>query len=93
MNPKWLKLAGDLLHRAADQMGNAGCNDWQWPADWTREERREFATALVAENVRKAPAELGKDELAEVRHLTRGKEGPPDWWVARFLAKQMGGQE
>ncbi len=50
MNRKWLKLAGEFLDQAADILGNRGCNDWEWPIDWTEQERKEFVLCMMADN-------------------------------------------
>jgi hypothetical protein len=50
MNQKERKLAADLLYLAADEFANHGCNDWDWPADWSDEERRDFAARYAAYN-------------------------------------------
>lgn len=42
MTNKELKLAGELLDKASDVYANYGCNDWEFPPDWTLEERRTF---------------------------------------------------
>lgn len=36
---KWLSVAADMLEMAADKFSNHGCNDWNWPADWTEDEK------------------------------------------------------
>ena len=82
MKEKWLKLAGEFLDRAADDLSNHNCNDWKWPTDWSHEECKELAIAMTIDN-------CGKEDKAAWRNLCRGKFGPPDWWVARFLAKQL----
>jgi len=42
MNTKELKLAADLLRTASDVFANHGCNDWEFPDDWTEQERHDF---------------------------------------------------
>ncbi len=89
MLTKWTKLAGDLLQEASESLSNAGCNDWKWPADWTPAERLELARAMVADNVQCTERELTADLEAEAAELVSGPWGPPDWWVALYLAKQL----
>lgn len=85
---EWLAVAADLLMDAAYGLGDRGCNDWRWPEGWTRGDRVEFAGALVRDNERVAPgAELTAPQRQQVADLVRGEFGPPDWWVALFLAK------
>lgn len=87
MNAKWVRLAGDLLELAADTYSNKNCNDWSWPADWAVEEQREMATAMVADNEHTTPTALTPEQLEEVANLV--ESGPPDWWVMRFLSRQL----
>ena len=42
MNIKELKLVIGFLEQLSDKMRNAGCNDWDFPKDWTHEERYTF---------------------------------------------------
>jgi hypothetical protein len=37
-----MKLAASFLDDYSDRLGNDGCNDWDWPTDWTREQCDEF---------------------------------------------------
>ncbi len=90
MNSAWLRLAGELLGLASDQFSNHGCNEWEWPADWSAVERRQLAEAIVRDNVRKTNGEkLNTEEAGQVKHMASGKHGPPDWWVMAFLAGQL----
>jgi hypothetical protein len=89
MNGKWLVLAGELLETASGQFSNHGCNDWTWPADWTKAERVEFATAMVCDNVKRARDELTKEDREEIKHFATSEYGPPDWWVMAFLASRL----
>jgi len=43
MTKKQLMLAAKFLDQLSEQMGNAGCNDWDWPEDWSGCERDQFA--------------------------------------------------
>ncbi len=42
MTPKERAFAAQLLKLAADEFGNHGCNDLDWPQDWTEAERSDF---------------------------------------------------
>ncbi len=46
MNPKWLRLAADLLELASDQFSNNSCNDYEWPKDWSDKDKIEFQQAI-----------------------------------------------
>ncbi len=89
MNSKWLAVAGGLLDRAAGALSNRGCNDWRWPANWSPEERQRLAEAMVADNLRKSVDQLTDAEIDEACTHATGEFGPPDWWVARFLARKL----
>ena len=89
INPKWLRLAGELLDRAADEFSNHGCNDWDWPVDFTAEDRLKMAAAMVADNVGKSVDKLTPDETAEAADLA--ERGPTDSRVMRFLSKALTG--
>lgn len=93
MFPKWQKLAGEMLELASEQFSNHGCNDWEWPDDWTPEERHNLAIEMVAHNIRKSVSGLTQHEMEEVNHWASGKFGPPDWWVMSFLADKLKGGE
>lgn len=91
MNPKWLKLAGEMLAEYADRLSNDGCNDWEWPADWTKADRLEFAKAIEADNCRKTADSLTRDELAEAKRRAASDFGPGNSAVARFLSTRVVG--
>lgn len=76
MSPKWLALAAGLLDKAGDHFSNHGCNDWEFPPDWTIEERRELVRAMYKDN-------------GDPENFDPGNLAVPDWWVMRFLAGQM----
>lgn len=88
---KWLSLAGDMLDIAAERFANRGCSDWSWPEDWSPDDRREFAEALVAANVKRAPDKLTAADRADVEAMCKSDYGPPDWWVMAFLAGKLAG--
>lgn len=46
MNPKWLRFAADLLRLASCKFSNHGCNDMNWPADWSEADRVEFIAMM-----------------------------------------------
>lgn len=42
LSDKDARLLIPFLEDLGNKYGNAGCNDWQWPDDWTQDERDEF---------------------------------------------------
>ena len=45
MNPEWKLLAADLLKEVGQEYSNHVCNDWEFPADWSLEDRQDFVKA------------------------------------------------
>ena len=90
MNPKWERLAGELLELAADEFGNHGCNDWRWPDYMTLEERLELSLAMEKHNVNGRELTANEKEDAETRAI--GEYGAPDWWIMTFLGSKLRGQ-
>jgi hypothetical protein len=76
MSPKWLEAAADLLDQAADTFSNHGCNDWDPPASWSMEDRREFGRAFAEWN--------GDPQDFDPDHPDVG-----DWAAMRFLAEKF----
>lgn len=76
MNAKEKRLAAQFLAEAADQYGNHSCNDWDFPHDWTAEERTEFCRACHAWNA--TPQDFDPKHL----HL-------PDFAVMSYLASAL----
>src|SRR5476651_2719559 len=83
-----------MLADHADKLGNAGCNDWKWPSDWTQDEREEFATLMVEDNVSRKRENFTDEDWRDVKEMSAsGREwGPPDWWVALVLGKMLTGE-
>ena len=50
MNKKYKQLVIDFLKEAEDQLGNNGCNDWEFPKDWTQDEIKEFYATFSKAN-------------------------------------------
>ena len=50
LTPKQLRVAADLLKRASDVFSNHGCNDWNYPEDWTLEDKRKLVQAMHEDN-------------------------------------------
>jgi hypothetical protein len=76
MNAKWMRLAGEMLDVAKDEFSNHVCNDWDFPDDWTHEEKVEFVKAMHDDN--------GSPEEFDPEHLDM-----PDWWIMAFLAGRL----
>lgn len=76
LKPKWLKLAGELLEQASHEFANHGCNDWNFPNNWTENERKEIVQAMHEDN--------GNPEEFDPEHLS-----VPDWWIMAFLAGRL----
>jgi hypothetical protein len=76
MTDKEQALVGQFLKAFSDRLGNDCCNDWNFPDDWTHEEKVEFCRAYHDWNG--DPEEFNPDHL----HL-------PDFAVAEFLASRF----
>lgn len=76
MNTKEMLLAASLLNDYSDALGNRGCNDWEFPADWTQQERIAFVREYHEWNG--DPEEFS----AAFLHL-------PDFAVAAFLSYKI----
>jgi len=42
MNAKEKKIAAEMLDDLGDKLANNGCNDWNFPEDWTMAEKQTF---------------------------------------------------
>ena len=89
MKVEWLKVAGGLLELAFEEFSNHGCNDWMWPKDWTKEQRRDFMEKLIAWNDNCTVESFDEEQLYRVEVETQSDYGPPDWLVMRFLACEL----
>jgi len=75
-NPKWIQLAGQLLEVAAKQFANHGCNDWEFPPDWSEEDKRELVSAMYTQN-------------GDPENYDPTQPRVPDWWGMSFLGSQL----
>lgn len=50
INLKWLAWAADLLELASEKFTNYGCNDIEWPSDWSEADKIEFTRAVAVQN-------------------------------------------
>ena len=73
---KWLKLTGELLKVASYEFSDHICNDWNFPEDWSNEEKIEFVKAMYEDN--------GNPEDFDPNHLH-----VPDWLVMSFLGSKL----
>lgn len=78
MNQEWTALAAEMLRSASEEFSNHSCNDWEWPAGWTPEQREEFASAMNA-----------WDADQDGRASWSVDRPPHDYAVMEFLADQM----
>lgn len=46
MPEKYWKLLENFLYRHSEDLGNNGCNDWEFPSDWGKEEKSKFIEAF-----------------------------------------------
>jgi hypothetical protein len=76
VGPKEMALAAALLDEASESYSNHGCNDWEFPADWTRAEKVAFVRAWHEWN--------GDPEEFDEKHLSL-----PDYAVMSFLADRL----
>jgi len=79
MTPKEILLASKMLNEYADRLGNNCCNDWEWPEDWTHEERRLFIKQMHDLN--------GDPE--EFLDLDESHDHIPDFCVAWLLSEKL----
>jgi hypothetical protein len=81
MNPKWLKLAADMLELAGEELATYESSSWKWPEDWTTEDRRGFAEALARWN--------GDYNSEQVEREVASHYGPDDHVVMTFLGSRF----
>lgn len=77
MTAKQKMLAAKFLQEAAERYGNDGCNDWDWPENWTPQERAEFAKGL-AEHESMDPVDILR--------------APMNYMVMYYLAELLAGE-
>lgn len=61
LNKKEKQLLLDFLEQLYDYLGNEGCNDWEFPEDWTEKEKAKFVKAF--HDLNGDPEEFDKDNL------------------------------
>ena len=66
MTRKQKALAVQFLKDHAANLSNRGCNDWEFPADWTESERAEFGGTCPDWEAVLIIAGLLEDEIEEV---------------------------
>lgn len=89
----WLRLAADLLDRAAGEFSAMTCDAWDWP-DWAEgpggldaEGRRLLCTELLADDRGKRPVDLTSDELDEAADMV--EHGAPAHRLMAFMASRL----
>jgi hypothetical protein len=73
---KMMLIASDFLELASDEFSKHGCNDWEFPANWTKKEKQKFVKMMHKRN--NSLDEYDPEEL-----------DVPDWWVMSFLASLL----
>lgn len=76
MSHKELILAAEFLEQYSDDLSDNGCNDWEYPDDWTEQEKIDFCREYHDFN--KSPEDFDPDDLTL-----------PDFAVASFLAHKL----
>ena len=77
---KYTGLIATFLRPASDEFANHGCNDWEFPAGWTTEEKIDFCRAYHHYN--------GDPENFDPNHLNI-----PDFAAMNFLAHMLDGKK
>lgn len=77
MKTKEIELIREMLKDYADRLSNDSCNDWDFPKDWTNEEKELFLKQYHAWN--------GDPEEYDPKRLYIGNSS-----VAAFLAYRVG---
>lgn len=76
MTAKDKYLASELLERASEEFANHGCNDFDFPDDWTEQEKADLIQRYHRWN--------GDPENFSPKHLFL-----PDYAIMRFLAIEL----
>ena len=76
MDNKEKKLIISFLKELSNNMGNAGCNDWNFPDDWSHEEKLSFVMDYHVFN--NFPEDFDKNNL-----------NLPDFCVVDLLAHKL----
>jgi hypothetical protein len=71
------RLAAEMLDLYADRLGNDGCNDMEWPDDWTTAQREQFVRDYYHFN--STSTETSGSERDEVRRHLRGVRSGQSW--------------
>jgi len=61
MKKKHLKLIIDFLEEHSEALGNNGCNDWNFPKDWTQKDIAGFLKVFSHANCPSNPKGDGED--------------------------------
>jgi hypothetical protein len=61
MTPKEKKLIIDFLEEYYEELSGHGCNDWEFPSDWTKKEKRQFVKEFHEFN--RSPDEFDEENL------------------------------
>ena len=76
MTPKELKLASEFLKQFSERLGSDGCNDWEFPDDWTNAEITQFKRDICEWN-------RGGETVSDWENV-------PNWVAVGVLASKLG---
>lgn len=76
LNEKEIFLASDFLELLSEMMGDCACNDWEFPSNWSKDEKKEFVKGYHKWN--------GDPEEYNENYLSL-----PDFAVAGYLADKL----
>lgn len=86
-----MRLAGWVLTLYADRQVSRGCDDLEWPEWFPVAEREPLVRDMEREN---NPDPSRAEEVEEsVRRYATNSWCPPAWWLAGFLAGELGYSE
>ena len=83
IHPAYLRLAGLLLRKAADEFGSHGCNDFKWPTWFPVELRERFAYDMEMAN----SGDNGEATL--IASESTGEYAPADFCCMGYLANAL----
>ena len=85
MNNKELLLASTMLKEASEEYGCHGCNDFEFPDNWTKDDKLNFCRDMYKNDI-DLDEEMKEYEGDEGDHLI---ENPPDFAVMEHLSKLL----
>ena len=79
LTAKDMQLAAKFLKEFSARLGNDGCNDWEFPSDWTESETAQFKLDICEWN-------NGGETVDDWQSV-------PNWVAVDILAEKLGMQE